>query len=104
VNYLLNAVNNSFGAAASATNPQFYFARSLMGTPTSNSTFGSAGQVVNGMNQDVPDGYSNYNGGYVSFKTSGWRGSERGSRWHRCSCGWHLRRCQHVYQPRCGLR
>jgi hypothetical protein len=66
--------NNTFGAAASATNPQFYFARSLMGTPTSNSTFGSAGQVVSGMNQDVPNGYSNYNGGYVSFKTSGWRG------------------------------
>jgi hypothetical protein len=66
--------NNTFGAASTATNPQFYFARSLMGTPTSNSTFGSAGQVVSGMNQDVPDGYSNYNGGYVSFKTSGWRG------------------------------
>ncbi len=66
--------NNTFGAAASATNPQFYFARSLMGTPTSNTTFGSAGQVVSGMNQDMPDGYSNYNGGYVSFKTSGWRG------------------------------
>jgi hypothetical protein len=66
--------NNTFGAAASATNPQFYFARSLMGTPTSNATFGSAGQVVSGMNQDVPNGYSNYNGGYISFKTSGWRG------------------------------
>jgi hypothetical protein len=66
--------NNTFGAAASATNPQFYFARSLMGTPTSNATFGSAGQVVSGMNQDVPNGYSNYNGGYVTFKTSGWRG------------------------------
>ena len=66
--------NNTLGAAASATNPQFTFARSLMGTPTSNATFGSAGQVVSGMNQDVPNGYSNYNGGYVSFKTSGWRG------------------------------
>jgi hypothetical protein len=66
--------NNSSGTAASPTNPQFTFARSLMGTPTSNATFGSAGQVVSGMNQDVPNGYSNYNGGYVSFKTSGWRG------------------------------
>lgn len=66
--------NNTFGAAASATNPQFYFARSLMGTPTSNTTNGSGGQVVSGMNQDVPNGYSNYNGGYISFKTSGWRG------------------------------
>jgi len=66
--------NNTFGASASAKNPQFYFARSLMGTPTSNATFGSGGQVVSGMNQDVPNGYSNYNGGYVSLKTSGWRG------------------------------
>jgi hypothetical protein len=66
--------NNTSGAAASSTNPQFYFARSLMGTSTSNATFGSAGQVVSGMNQDVPNGYSNYNGAYVSFKTSGWRG------------------------------
>jgi hypothetical protein len=66
--------NNTFGAAESATNPQFNFARSMMGTATSNTTFGSAGQVVSGMNQDVPNGYSNYNGGYVSFKTSAWRG------------------------------
>lgn len=66
--------NNTNGAAASAKNPQFYFARSLMGTPTSNAAYGSAGQVVSGMNQDVPNGYSNYNAGYVSFKTSAWRG------------------------------
>jgi hypothetical protein len=66
--------NNTSGAAASAKNPQFYFARSLMGTPTPNASFGSAGQVVSGMNQDVPNGYSNYNGGFVSFKTSAFRG------------------------------
>jgi hypothetical protein len=66
--------NNTSGAAASAKNPQFYFARSLMGTATSNATYGSSGQVVSGMNQDVPNGYSNYNAGYVSFKTSAWRG------------------------------
>ena len=66
--------NNTSGTAASAKNPQFNFARSLMGTPTSNATFGSAGQVVSGMNQDVPNGYSNYNGGYISFKTSTFRG------------------------------
>jgi hypothetical protein len=45
-----------------------------MGTATSNATFGAGGQVVSGMNQDVPNGYSNYNGGYVSFKVSAWRG------------------------------
>ncbi len=66
--------NNTSGAASSPTNPQFTFARSLMGTPTSNAVYGSAGQVVSGMNQDVPNGYSNYNGGYVSFKASAWRG------------------------------
>ncbi len=66
--------NSTNGANASASNPQFYFARSLMGTATSNATYGSGGQVVSGMNQDVPNGYSNYNGGYISFKTSGWRG------------------------------
>ncbi|MGA3133297.1 MAG: hypothetical protein ABSD59_21060 [Terracidiphilus sp.] len=66
--------NNTSGAAASAKNPQFNFARSLMGTPTSNAIYGSAGQVVSGMNQDVPNGYSNYNAAYVSFKTSAWRG------------------------------
>ena len=62
--------NNTSGAAGAG----FTFARSLMGTATSNSTFGSAGQVVSGMTQDVPNGYSNYHGGYVSFKTSGYRG------------------------------
>jgi hypothetical protein len=66
--------NNTSGAAASAKNPQFNFARSLMGSPTSNATYGSGGQVVSGMNQDVPNGYSNYNAGYVSLKTSAWRG------------------------------
>jgi hypothetical protein len=45
-----------------------------MGTPTANTTVGSAGQVVSSMNQDVPNGNSNYNGRYVSFETSGGRG------------------------------
>jgi hypothetical protein len=52
----------------------FNFARSLMGTPTSNATYGSAGQVVSGLTQDTPNGYSNYHGGYVSFKSSNFRG------------------------------
>jgi hypothetical protein len=62
-----NNVNGANGAG-------FTFARSLMGTPTSNATFGSAGQVVSGLTQDTPNGYSNYNGGYVSFKASGFHG------------------------------
>jgi hypothetical protein len=66
--------NNTNGIASSATNPQFLFARSLMGTADSNATFGAGGQVTAGLTQDTPIGYSNYNGGYVSFKTSGFRG------------------------------
>jgi hypothetical protein len=62
--------NNVNGAGGTG----FVFARSLMGTADSNSTFGSAGQIVSGLYQDTPNGYSNYNGGYVSFKTSGFRG------------------------------
>ena len=62
--------NNVNGAGGTG----FTFARSMMGTPTSNATFGSAGQVVSGMTQDIANGYSNYNGGYVSFKTSGFHG------------------------------
>jgi hypothetical protein len=52
----------------------FNFARSLMGTPTSNATYGGAGQVVTGLSIGTPNGYSNYHGGYVSFKTSNFHG------------------------------
>jgi hypothetical protein len=62
-----NNVNGANGAG-------FTFARSLMGTATSNTTYGSAGQVVSGLTQDSPIGYSNYNGGYVSFKASSFHG------------------------------
>jgi hypothetical protein len=52
----------------------FNFARSLMGTPTSNATYGSAGQVVTGLSIGTPDGFSNYNGGYVTFKATDFHG------------------------------
>jgi Carboxypeptidase regulatory-like domain len=52
----------------------FNFARSLMGTPTSNATYGGAGQVVTGLSVGTANGYSNYHGGYVSFKTSDFHG------------------------------
>jgi hypothetical protein len=52
----------------------FNFARSLMGTPTSNATYGGAGQVVTGLSIGTANGYSNYHGGYVSFKTSDFHG------------------------------
>jgi hypothetical protein len=72
--------NNSAGAGAVAPVgtktgvPQFNFARSLEGTPTSNATYGGAGQIVTGLSDGTTNGYSNYHGGYVSFKTSGFHG------------------------------
>ncbi|WP_182276418.1 carboxypeptidase-like regulatory domain-containing protein [Granulicella sp. 5B5] len=62
-----NNVNGANGAG-------FVFARSLMGTATSNSTYGAAGQMVSGVSSDTPIGHSNYNGGYVSFKASSFHG------------------------------
>jgi hypothetical protein len=52
----------------------FNFTRSLMGTPTSNATYGGAGQVVTGLSIGTAAGYSNYHGGYASFKTSNFHG------------------------------
>jgi hypothetical protein len=62
--------NNVKGAGGTG----FNFARSLMGTATSNATYGSAGQIVTGVSMGTGDGYSNYNGGYVSFKASNFHG------------------------------
>ncbi len=68
---LWQALDNNVNGAGGAG---FTFARSLMGTPTSNVTYGSAGQVVTGLSVGTAAGYSNYHGGYVSFKTSGFHG------------------------------
>jgi hypothetical protein len=62
-----NNTNGSGGAG-------FNFARSLMGTPTSSATYGGAGQVVTGLSIGTANGYSNYHGGYVSFKASDFHG------------------------------
>lgn len=62
--------NNTNGAAGAG----FNFARSLMGTTTSNATYGGAGQVTTGLSMGTANGYSNYHGGYVSFKASNWHG------------------------------
>jgi hypothetical protein len=74
--------NNNNGASAIAPGttghptgvPQFAFARSLEGTATTNTTYGGAGQVVTGLSDGLSDGYSNYNGGYLSFKTTNFHG------------------------------
>lgn len=55
----------------------FVFPRSLMGTAITspaNAAYGAAGQVVTGLSVALPDGYSNYHGGYISFKVSSWHG------------------------------
>jgi hypothetical protein len=62
--------NNTNGTGGSG----FNFARSMMGTPTSNATYGGAGQVVTGLSIGTANGYSNYHGGYVSFKSSDFHG------------------------------
>jgi hypothetical protein len=67
---LWQALDNTNGTSGTG----FTFARSLMGTATSNTTYGSAGQVVTGLSEGTANGYSNYHGGYLSFKVSGWHG------------------------------
>ena len=62
-----NNVNGAGGAG-------WVFNRSLMGTTTSNTTYGGAGQVVTGLSIGTGAGYSNYNGGYVSFKINSFHG------------------------------
>jgi hypothetical protein len=62
-----NNVNGANGAG-------WTFNRSLMGTTTSNTTYGGAGQIVTGLSEGTGDGYSNYHGAYVTFKTSAWHG------------------------------
>jgi hypothetical protein len=62
--------NNTNGTASGGG---FVFARSMMGTALSG-TYGSAGQMGTGLSVATSTGYGNYNGGYVSFKMSDWRG------------------------------
>jgi hypothetical protein len=65
--------NNANGANGAG----FVFGRSLMGTPitsSANPAYGAAGQVVTGLSVAMSDAYSNYNGGYLSFKISDWHG------------------------------
>jgi hypothetical protein len=62
--------NNTNGT----TVPGFVFGRTMMGTPTSNTTYGSAGQVGTGLSVATSAGYGNYNGAYASFKVTSWHG------------------------------
>jgi hypothetical protein len=68
---LWQALDNNVNGAGGAG---FNFARSMEGTPTGNATYGGAGQVVTGLSDGVSDGWSNYNGGYVTFKATNFHG------------------------------
>jgi hypothetical protein len=64
--------NNTNGAGGSG----FIFNRSLMGTPITSTpaSYGGTGQIVSGATMATGQGYSNYHGGYVSYKISGLHG------------------------------
>jgi hypothetical protein len=68
---LWQALDNNVGGTGGRG---FVFPRSMMGTADSNATYGSAGQMVAGISADTPVGFSNYHGGYVSFKASAFHG------------------------------
>jgi hypothetical protein len=72
---LWKALDNSTNGTST---PGFVFGRSLSGTPinstSTNALYGTTGQIVSGATMATGDGYGNYHGGYVSFKTSGLHG------------------------------
>jgi hypothetical protein len=55
-------------------NGGFNFPRSMMGTPIPGQANGANGQVGSGIALMTPDGHSNYNGGFVTFKMNNWKG------------------------------
>jgi hypothetical protein len=63
-----------FALWSALDNGSFVFPRTMMNTPIPGSPFGSTGQLVSGLTMGTSAGYSNYNGGYVSFKTTNFRG------------------------------
>jgi hypothetical protein len=52
----------------------FNFPRSMMGTAIPGQANGANGQVGSGIALMTSSGHSNYNGGFVTFKVSNWRG------------------------------
>jgi hypothetical protein len=63
-----------FALWSALDNGSFVFPRTMMNTPIAGSQFGSTGQLVSGLTVGTSNGYSNYHGGYVSFKTSDFHG------------------------------
>ena len=55
------------------TSGGFNFPRTMMNTPIPSSpTYGANGQSTSGLAQNASIGWGNYNGGFVSFKTTNW--------------------------------
>ena len=63
-----------FALWSALDNGAFTFSRTMMNTPIAGSTYGSSGQLVSGLTVGTAAGYSNYNGGYISFKTTNLHG------------------------------
>lgn len=55
-------------------NGDFNFGRTMMNTPVAGQAYGTNGQLVSGLSVGTAAAWSNYNGGYVSFKTAGFHG------------------------------
>jgi Carboxypeptidase regulatory-like domain len=73
------------GASGGGTNPGFNFPRSMLNSPiaatcvpgsapNSPGTFGCSGQMSAGVALNSSIGYGNYNGAFISFKTTDWHG------------------------------
>ena len=78
------------GAPGGGTNPGFNFPRSLLNTPiastcTATNTFGCSGQVSGGIGDNGSFGWGNYNGAFVTFKTTDWHGvtSQQNFQWSK---------------------
>jgi hypothetical protein len=63
-----------FSLWSALDNGVFNFSRTMMNTPIAGSAYGSNGQLVTGLSVGTAAGWSNYNGGYLSFKTSDYHG------------------------------
>ena len=68
------------GAPGGGTLPGFNFPRSMLNSPISSTcgagtnNFGCSGQMSGGVADNASIGYGNFNGAFVSFKTTDWHG------------------------------
>ena len=84
------------GAPGGGTNPGFNFPRSMLSAPIASTcipgsapgtpgTFGCSGQMSGGVGQNGSFGWGNYNGAFVTFKTTDWHGvtSQQNFQWSK---------------------